>query len=119
MIMEKGHILVIDDQDAVLKLVRKVLTGLGYEVKVAHDGEEGIKLVNEGYTFNLVITDINMPRMGGNAVAEYIRSSENPDTPIVALTGSSHDDIKNDLFNFVLTKPFDLKALITAVESFT
>jgi two-component system sensor histidine kinase/response regulator len=113
------HILLIDDHDAILKFLRKLLTDLGYKVEVAHDGEEGIKLVDNGYSFNLVITDINMPRMDGNAVAEYIRSSENPDTPIVALTASSHDDIKRDLFNFVLMKPFDLKALITAVKSFT
>ena len=113
------HILLIDDQDAILIFLRKVLTDLGYEVKVAHDGEEGIELVNSGYDFNLVITDINMPRMDGNAVAEYIRSSEKPDTPIVALTASSHDDINRDLFDFVVMKPFDLKALITAIKSFT
>jgi len=114
-----NHILVIDDHDAIVKFLRKALTDLGYEVKAAHDGEEGIKLVNDGYNFNLIITDIDMPRMDGNAVAEYIRSSENPDTPIMALTGCSHDAIKRDLFNFVLMKPFDLKALITAVKSFT
>ena len=113
------HILLIDDQDAILKLLRNVLTDLGYEVKVAHDGEEGIELVNSGYDFNLVITDINMPRMDGNAVAEYIRRSEKPDTPIVALTASSYDDINKELFNFVVMKPFDLKALITAIKSFT
>jgi CheY-like chemotaxis protein len=113
------HILLIDDQDAILIFLRKILTDLGYEVKVAHDGEEGIELVNSGYDFNLVITDINMPRMDGNAVAEYIRSSEKPDTPIVALTASSHDDINRELFNFVVMKPFDLKALITAIKSFT
>jgi len=113
------HILLIDDQDAILKLLRKVLTDLGYEVKVAHDGEEGVKLVDSGYDFNLVITDINMPRMDGNAVAEYIRSSEKPDTPIVALTASSHDDINRELFNFVLLKPFDLEALANVVRSFT
>jgi len=113
------HILLIDDHDAIVTFLRKVLTDLGYEVEVAHDGEEGIKLVNNGYTFNLVITDINMPRMDGNAVAEYIRSSENPDTPIVALTASSPDDINSELFNFIIMKPFDLKALITAVKSCT
>ena len=113
------HILLIDDQDAILIFLRKVLTDLGYEVKVAHDGEEGVKLVDSGYDFNLVITDINMPRMDGNAVAEYIRSSEKPDTPIVALTASSHDDINRELFNFVVMKPFDLEVLITAIKSFT
>ena len=113
------HILLIDDHDAIVKFLRKVLTDLGYEVEVAHDGEEGIKLVSNGYTFNLVITDINMPRMDGNAVAEYIRSSENPDTPIVALTASNPDDINSELFNFIIMKPFDLNALITAVKSCT
>ena len=112
------HILLIDDQDAILIFLRKILTDLGYEVKVAHDGEEGIELVDSGYNFNLVITDINMPRMNGNAVAKHIRSSDKSETPIVAITGYG-DDIDRELFNFVLLKPFNLEALADVVRSFT
>ena len=113
-----GHILVIDDEEMVLDFLGNALTYLGYLVTVAHDGEGDWTLYN-GYNFDLVITDIMMPRMNGNAVAKHIRSSDKPDTPIVAITGSSDDDIDRELFNFLLLKPFGLEALIDVVRSFT
>ena len=112
------HILVIDDEDIILDCLRKSLAYLGYLVTVAHDGKEGIELLKNGYNFDLVITDIMMPRMNGNAVAKHIRSSDKSETPIVAITGYG-DDIDRELFNFVLLKPFDLEALADVVRSFT
>ncbi len=114
-----GHILIIDDEDMVLDFLGNALAYLGCSVTVAHDGEEGIALFNNDYNFDLVITDIMMPRMNGNAVAKHIRSSDKPDMPIVAITGSSEDDIDRELFNFVLLKPFGLEALLDVVRSFT
>ena len=113
-----GHILVIDDEDMILDFLGDALSYLGYSVTVAHDGEEGIDLFNSGYNFDLVITDIMMPRMNGNAVAKHIRSSDKSETPIVAITGYG-DDIDRELFNFLLLKPFGLEALIDVVRSFT
>ena len=112
------HILVIDDEDMVLNFLRSALAYLGYSVTVAHDGEEAIELINNGYNFDLVITDIMMPRMNGNAVAKHIRSSDKSETSIVAITGYG-DDIDRELFNFVLLKPFNLEALADVVRSFT
>lgn len=114
-----GHILVIDDEDVVLNFLCEALAYFGYSVTVAHDGKEGIELINNGYSFDLVITDIMMPRMNGSEVAKHIRSSDKSDTPIVAITGFGKDDIDRELFNFVLLKPFDLEALIDVVRSFT
>jgi CheY-like chemotaxis protein len=113
-----AHILVIDDEDMVLDFLGNALAYLGYPVTVAHDGEEAIELLKNGYNFDLVITDIMMPRMNGNAVAKHIRSSDKPDTPIVAITGSGDGDIDRELFNFVLLKPFALEALVDVVRSF-
>ena len=62
-------------------------THLGHEVEMACDGDEGIELIESGYKCDLVITDITMPRLNGNAVARHIRSSDRQDTPIVAITG--------------------------------
>jgi CheY-like chemotaxis protein len=112
------NILVIDDEDVVLDSLRNTLTYLGYSVTVAHDGEEGVAFFNNGYNFGLVITDINMPRMNGNAVAKYIRGSDKSDMPIVAITGYDKDNIDRELFNFVLSKPFDLEVLVDVVRSF-
>jgi len=113
-----NNILVIDDEDGILDSLRKVLTHLGYDVKVAHDGEEGIKLFDSDCTVDLVITGICMPRMDGNAVARYIRRSDRSNTPMVAMTGSTEHSINRELFNFSLTKPFKLKSLLDAISTF-
>ena len=112
------NILVIDDEEGIRFSLSKVLTHLGYKVKVARDGEEGIRLFSDGNNFDLVITGICMPRMSGNEVAEYIRSSDKSDTPMVAISGSPEEDIDRGLFNCLLVKPFRLEYLVDVVRSF-
>ena len=112
-----ARVLVIDDNEAVLDVVHKFLTHHGYLVEIAHNGKEGIKLFDKGYNFDLVITDICMSGIDGNAVAKYIRHSERADTPIIAITGFA-DNINKDLFNILIQKPFSLKALTDAAGSF-
>jgi DNA-binding response OmpR family regulator len=112
------NILVIEDQDGLLNFLRETLTLMGYQVKIARDGEEGIKLFNNREDFDVVITDICMPRKDGNAVAKHIRNSDKPETPIVAITGFS-DSIEKELFDISLLKPFKVKALLDAIRSLT
>lgn len=112
------NILVIEDQDGLLNFLRETLTLMGYQVKIARDGEEGIKLFNKREDFDVVITDICMPRMDGNAVAKHIRNSDKPETPIVAITGFS-DSIEKGLFDISLLKPFKVQALLGAIRSLT
>lgn len=112
------NILVIDDEDGILDSICKFLTHLGYDVKTAHDGKEGIKLFDKDSTVDLVITGICMPRMDGNAVAKYIRSSDRANTPMVAMTGSTEQPVNRELFNFSLMKPFKLRSLLNAISTF-
>ena len=114
-----NHILVIDDEDDVVHSIGRVLRHSGYDVTVAYDGEEGIKLFDETRNFDLVITGISMPRMSGNDVAKHIRSTGRANTPVVAMTGSGEDAIETELFNFFLIKPFKLTSLIETIKSFT
>ncbi|UCB47869.1 MAG: response regulator [Deltaproteobacteria bacterium] len=113
------HILLIDDEDAILDSISRVLTYLGYHVKVAHDGAEGIKLFKRGDGFDCVITGISMPKVDGNQVAEFIRNSDKADMPVVAMTGSGEDAVHKGLFNFALTKPFKMKYLLEVIRALT
>jgi len=112
------HILVIDNKYDIRNFLHKALTPIGCEVKGAHDSEEGIELLNNGYNFNLVITDINMPRINANAVAKHIKRSNKANIPIVAIIDSGNDSINRELFNFVLVKPFKLKTLVKVIRLF-
>lgn len=112
------QILIIDDSKGFLKIVSEILESAGYQVLTASSGNAGISLFNI-YPFSLILTDINMPGgMDGNAVAENIRNSPRFEgTPIVAVTGSSRE-VKSDLFNDVLRKPFSTSKLLKTVKSF-
>ena len=111
-----NHILVIDNRYDIRNFLHESLAPIGYEVKGAHDSKEGIELLNNGYDFNLVITDINMPRINANAVAKHIKSSNKATIPIVAIIDSGNDSINRELFNFVLLKPFKLKTLVKVIR---
>ena len=113
--MEKA--LVIDDEKNILDILRTLLVKLDFKAKVAHDGMEGIELFENGHDFDLVITDIRMPRVDGNQVAKHIRDSDKPDTPIVAMSGYAKE-IDKSLFNFSITKPFRLETLINVIKIF-
>jgi CheY-like chemotaxis protein len=114
-----GYILVIDDDENICYLLHSFLTEMGYDVKIAHDGEEGIKHFDKSCDFDLVITDIRMPRMDGCDVARHIRSSDRSYTPIVGITGFSENAIREEFFNSLLVKPFNLEALKDVVTSLT
>jgi len=109
-------ILVIDDGETVRNLISDLLTNAGYDVVTAKDGEEGLKRFNESY-FDLVITDLVMPKYDGNEIAKRIRESERK-TPIIGITATPGDFDKNYL-DIVIEKPFSLEELIKCIKSIT
>ena len=111
-------VLFIDDDENILNFATKLLCHLGYEVKIAHDGEEGIELLRKNHGFKVVITDITMPKKNGNQVAKYIRDNKKiHDTPIFAITGLP-EDVEHGLFDSILTKPFKVKELLSLISHY-
>lgn len=111
-----ARILLIDDDSQIVTVLSQALRHMGFKVQIACDGDEGIELIDSGYQYDLVITDITMPRMSGNEVAKHIRGSNRPDIPIVAITGFDDSAIDRKLFNSLLMKPFSLDALFHVVR---
>ena len=104
-------VLVIDDEEYIRDILKAAVECLGYEVRAACNGEEGLEYFNS-HRFNLVITDIKMPVMDGIEFAKSIRNSNSPDIPIIAVTGFSPIlGEESSLFNSFITKPFKLKSL--------
>jgi CheY-like chemotaxis protein len=108
------HVLLIEDEGPVLRLLEEMLSRFGYQVQTAFGGREGLRLFDRGF-YDLVITDIVMPDLDGHEVARYIRKSDKPHTPIIAISGTPLF-LGGDQFDHVLAKPFPLKSLIGAVE---
>ena len=86
--MLRKRILFIDDEDLVREAISELLAEMDYEVRVEETGHAGMRAFTEHpEEFDLVLTDLMMLDMTGEAVAERI-SSIRPDIPIVVMTGT-------------------------------
>jgi signal transduction histidine kinase len=87
-------LLVVEDEPSLRQLAQGVLAAHGYEVLVAANGHEGLRVVREhkGRPIRLAITDVIMPQMGGKVMAEWLKSSY-PDLKILFTSGYTDDAI--------------------------
>jgi len=114
-------ILVVDDTEANLKLLRALLRGAGYEVVTASGGEEGIRAATAEQP-DLILLDIMMPDLTGFEVCQRLRGApETRETPVVFLTAlhelEDHMKGMDAGGDDVLTKPINKLELLTRVAS--
>jgi len=119
--MFKKKILVIDDTQLILEMIRNVLEENGYEVVTASDGIKGLQKVREEKP-DLVILDVVMPGMSGFEVCKILREDESNNLmPIIMLTGQDREeDILNGLdlgADDYITKPFNCRELVSRVRN--
>lgn len=109
-----AKILVAEDDKALLSLIGSYLSEAGYEAKLCLDGEAALSAFSEG-KYDVVISDIMMPKMDGFMLAESIRKTDK-ETPILFM--SAKDDKPSKIYGYRLgiddyvTKPFDLDLLM-------
>jgi CheY-like chemotaxis protein len=109
-------ILIIESDDYIREILCQVLSDFGHQVYYVRNGKEGVELFNSCPEFDLVIIEIHIPDMDGNAVAKHIRASAESSMAIVAITGYA-DEADRKLFDFVVVKPFSLEVLARIVKS--
>ncbi|VAX17444.1 hypothetical protein MNBD_NITROSPINAE01-742 [hydrothermal vent metagenome] len=114
-------ILVIDDDELTLEVLKKALAGNGYEVLTANNGKEGIAAYNERRT-DLIITDLLMPETSGLGVIEQLKR-DFPSAKIFAITAGTsetgNDFLKMSSFlgaGRTFRKPLDHDSLLKAVN---
>lgn len=89
-----GVILAVDDSASMRQMVRFTLEGAGYEVMQAADGVEALSLAKERAA-DLVLTDVNMPRMDGISLVRELRALDQYKfVPMLVLTTESGNDTK-------------------------
>ena len=114
------HILVVDDEVHIRRLVQINLQRVGYEVTTAVNGREALEAVHAQHP-DLIVTDVMMPEVDGFGVLRALKDDEATNSiPIVMLTAKGEDaDVMHgwksgaDLY---LTKPFNLRELLVFVE---
>ena len=116
--MNKTHILAVDDDPAIIKLVCTNLKARGYEVTTAVDGEEALEAV-EGNYVDLIILDLMMPKLDGVEVCRRIR--EWSDVPIIVLSARGDEKDKVKCLELgaddYLTKPFGIAELMARIKT--
>jgi len=110
-------VLAIDDERAILDMLKRALILFGFRVEIASTGEEGIEKFAHT-NFDVVVTDIMMPGIDGVGVLRYIRNSDRADTPVIGISGTPWL-LQNEKFDLVLDKPFSIKTLAASVKQIT
>ena len=119
-----GKVLIADDHPLVRDGLRTVVAVAldRCELFEASDLDEVIRIIDREGDFDLVLLDLNMPRMDGRQVLAAIKSDEGLKTiPVVVLTSSAMDRDVNDSYllgaNSVITKPMDIDTFLDAARS--
>lgn len=112
-------ILIIDDEPAIRKALKEILTFEGFEIQEASDGVEGLKKLKEN-DFDCVLCDIKMPKMDGLEVLAGSREMK-PDLPFILISGhgtieTAVEAVKNGAYDFI-SKPPDLNRMLITIRN--
>ena len=112
-------ILLIEDEKKIADTLSKGLKEMDYYVETAYDGKIGLRFFESG-SFNLVITDINLPGINGYELCKIIRN-RNQHIPVIMLTALNSTDDKIEGFDAgaddYLVKPFEFKELVVRIRA--
>jgi signal transduction histidine kinase/ActR/RegA family two-component response regulator len=114
----QARILVIDDEESIRDILTRMLQTKGHQVAVASNGEEGIERFRST-PFDLVFTDLGMPKLSGWDVGKAIKEI-NPKVPIAMITGwgveLDREKMSNSGIDLIVSKPFNFEQVIRLVS---
>jgi two-component system response regulator GlrR len=113
-----SQVLIVDDDASMQRMLRHRLEREGYGVHSAPNGEEGLEMIRKE-VFNLIITDVRMPKLRGDELVRAV-SHFNPNIPIIVMTAYGEVNeavrlIQNGVYHYI-TKPFDVEDLVAKVK---
>jgi two-component system KDP operon response regulator KdpE len=115
---EHSRILVVDDESQITRVLRTSLSAQRYDVRVANEGEAALEIMKD-WTPDLVITDLQMPRMDGITLCREIRTRS--EVPIIVLSVKGDDPTKVKALDLgaddYVTKPFSMNELLARVRA--
>jgi two-component system, chemotaxis family, chemotaxis protein CheY len=119
--MSKKKVLVVDDSATVRQQVAAALTNVGFEVVEAADGQIGVDMINGDGSINVVICDVNMPRLNGIDMVLSVKSNQkHANLPILMLTTDGQPALikkaKEAGARGWIVKPFNPAQLVAAVQ---
>ena len=114
----RPHILVVDDESQITRVLRTTLSAQGYEIRVANDGETALEIVKD-FTPDLVITDLMMPNMNGIELCRRLRKTSNVPILVLSVRGEERSKIEalDSGADDYITKPFSTGELLARVRA--
>jgi len=113
------RILLIDDDEFIVRLLTLLLTKAGYEIISATNGKDAIRILSE-QSVDLIFVDLMMPEMDGLAFLNWLRLEANTTIPIVVLTSMVAADTEQQVIaaggTTVLYKPIKLLDLLEKIQ---
>ena len=114
----RPHILVVDDETQITRVLRTSLSAHNYEVRVANDGETALEIARD-FTPDLVITDLAMPNMNGIELTRKLRQASQ--VPIIVLSVRGEERSKVEALDSgaddYITKPFSTAELMARIRA--
>ena len=115
---KKKRVLVVDDEQLILKIISDILTKEGYEVVVANNCEKAAEYLRSSH-FDVVLSDIKMPVESGIDLLEEIKKKD-PNIPVILMTGfasleTAVEAVQNGAFDYLI-KPLDYGKLRSVIE---
>ncbi|MCM3341702.1 response regulator transcription factor [Paenibacillus sp. MER TA 81-3] len=117
--MNNGHILIIEDEVKIARVIKLELEYEGYTADIEHSGTEGLRKYNE-QQWDLVLLDVMLPGLNGLEVLRRIRAAEDM-TPVILLT--ARDSVPDKVSgldmgaNDYITKPFQIEELLARIRA--
>jgi DNA-binding NtrC family response regulator len=114
----RARVLIVDDEPAIARGLARILSHAGHAVTSAMSGEEAVALF-ESQRFDVILSDIRMPRMDGLTLLRAIRAKD-PDVPVAFMTGdpaaeTAVEAMEHGAFGYLL-KPVDIAEVVAVVE---
>ena len=113
-----AHILVVDDEPQITRVLRTSLVAQGYEIRVANDGEMALEIMKD-WTPDLIITDLAMPNLSGVELCRRVRTVSQ--VPIIVLSVRDQERQKIEALDAgaddYITKPFSMNELLARVRA--
>src|ERR1700734_3910244 len=115
---EHKHILVVDYESQITRVLRTSLSSHGYDIRVANDGETALEIMKD-WTPDLVITDLSMPNMDGLELCRRLRLSSKIPIIVLSVKGEERSKVKalDAGADDYVTKPFGIEELLARVRA--
>jgi two-component system, OmpR family, KDP operon response regulator KdpE len=114
----RPHILVVDDEPQITRVLRTSLSAQGYEIRVANDGETALEIVKD-FAPDVVITDLAMPNMNGIELCRQLRKVSQVPILVLSVRGEERSKIEalDSGADDYITKPFSTGELLARIRA--